>query len=100
MLPVRVDGKTICIPNSVAIVRGAKHPLEAQKLVDFLLSAETELRLAKSASRQVPLGKVPAEQLPEEVRPLAEWAADGADLRPLLPARRAVLAWLKTEYLR
>ncbi|MGE5194269.1 MAG: extracellular solute-binding protein [Deltaproteobacteria bacterium] len=58
MLPVRVEGKTICIPNSVAIIRGSRHPAQAQKLVDFLLSAETELRLAKSASRQIPLGKV------------------------------------------
>jgi iron(III) transport system substrate-binding protein len=100
MLPVRVEGKTICIPNSVAIIRGARHAAAARKLVDFLLSAETELRLAKSASRQIPLGKVPDEQLPDEVRPLVEWAADGADLRPLLPARRAVLAWLTSESLR
>ena len=100
MLPVRVEGKTICIPNSVGIIRGARHPVEAQKLVDFLLSAETELRLAKSASRQIPLGEVPKEQVPDDVRPLVEWAADGTDLRPLVPARRAVLAWLKTEYLR
>jgi iron(III) transport system substrate-binding protein len=100
MLPVRVEGKTICIPNSVAIVRGTPRMAAAGKLVDFLLSAETELRLAKSASRQIPLGKVTVEQLPENVRPLMEWAAEGADLRPLLPARRAVIGWLKSEYLR
>jgi iron(III) transport system substrate-binding protein len=100
MLPVRVEGQTICIPNSVAIIRGAQHPAAAQKLVDFLLSAETELRLAKSASRQIPLGEVAEDRLPGEVRPLVEWAADGADLRPLLPARRAALAWLTSESLR
>jgi hypothetical protein len=28
------------------------------------------------------------------------WAADGVDLRPLLPARQAAIRWLKSEYLR
>lgn len=98
-LPVRVNGKTICIPNSVAVIRGARHPVAARKLVDHLLSARTELRLAKSESRQIPLGPVAAEELPADVRPLVEWGADGADLRTLLPARRAVLRWLKSEYL-
>ncbi len=99
MVPVRVNGKTICIPNSVAIIRGTKQQAAAEKLVDFLLSSETELRLAKSASRQVPLGKVAIGQLPEDVRPLVDWAAEGIDLRPLVPARQAVIGWLKTEYL-
>jgi len=100
MLPVRIDGKTVCIPNSVSIIRGTVRLEAAQKLVDFLLSAETELRLARSESRQIPLGPVPAEQIPEAVRPLVEWATEGADLRPLLPARRAVINWLKAEYLK
>jgi len=100
VLPVRVNGKTICIPNSVAIIRGTSRIENAQKLVDYLLSAETELRLAKSESRQIPLGPVDKEQVPEELRPLVEWGAAGADLRPLLPDRQAVILWLKSEYLR
>jgi len=97
MLPVRVAGKTICIPNSVAIIAGTRRLTEAQKLVDYLLSAETELRLSQLASRQVPLGPVPGGQLPADVQPLVEWAAEGVDLRPLLPARQAVIRWLKSE---
>ena len=99
-LPVRVNGKTICIPNSVAIIRGTRQIENAQRLVDYLLSAETELRLANSESRQIPLGPVDKEKVPEELRPLVEWGAEGADLRPLLPARQAVIRWLKSEYLR
>jgi iron(III) transport system substrate-binding protein len=99
LLPVRVEGKTICIPNSVAIIRGTGRLAAAQKLVDYLLSAETELRLAKSESRQVPLGPVDEQEIPAEVRPLVAWGAEGADLRPLLAARRAVVRWLKSEYL-
>jgi iron(III) transport system substrate-binding protein len=97
MFPVRLRGKTICIPNTVAIIKGTRHLAEAQTLVDYLLSAETELALSRSASRQVPLGPVPADELRADVRPLVEWAAEGADLRPLLPARRAVVEWLKAE---
>lgn len=99
MLPVRVNGHTICIPNSVAILKSTLKPAAAQRLVDWLLSPETELRLARSAARQIPLGSVAAAQVPEDVRPLVPLAAEGADLRPLHAARRACLAWLREEFL-
>ncbi len=91
---------TITIPNTVAIIHGTKRESDARKLVDFLLSEEIELALARSKSRQIPLGPVPAEQLPAEVRELAEWAKDGVDLTKLGPARAECLAWLKAEYLK
>jgi iron(III) transport system substrate-binding protein len=93
-------GRTICIPNTAAIIRGTKRSETARKLVDFLASADTELALARSKSRQVPLGPVDAGQLPDEVRQMKEWADDGFDLRPLLPVRRECLLWLKSEYLK
>ena len=97
--PVRLDdGATICIPNTVAIIRGTRHEADARRLVDFLLSAETELALARSKSRQIPLGPVPEEQVPAEVRELRGWTADGVPLANLLPARNECLAWLKAEY--
>jgi iron(III) transport system substrate-binding protein len=100
MSPVRVDGETICIPNTVAILRGSRRLDAARQLVDFLLSESVELRLARSPSRQIPLGPVDSDALPAEVRPLSVWARDGADLRPLLPARSDVIDWLKSELLR
>lgn len=93
-------GRTICIPNTAAIIKGTRHRSAAEKLIDFLASAETELALARSKSRQVPLGPVNDAELPDDVRPMKAWADDGVDLRPLLDARRECLAWLKTEYLR
>jgi iron(III) transport system substrate-binding protein len=96
MLPIRVNGKTISIPNTACIVRGTKRRAAAKKLIDYLASAETELALANSKSRQVPLGPVDAAQLPATVRPLCDWAKDGAELSDLLPARRECLAWLKS----
>ena len=100
MLPIRLDdGGTICMPNSVAIIKGSKHVDAARRLVDYLLSEETELALARSQARQVPLGPVADDALPEEVRDLKNWAQDGCDLSGLGPARSECLEWLKSEYL-
>jgi iron(III) transport system substrate-binding protein len=93
-------GFTICIPNTVGIMKGTKHREAAERLVDFLTSAETELTLARSRSRQIPLGPIETDQVPADVQKLTEWAKDGIDLRSLLPARRDCLAWLKSEYLK
>ncbi|WP_339907944.1 extracellular solute-binding protein [Symmachiella dynata] len=99
MLPVRVDEKaTICIPNSVAIIKGTQQKARAQQLVDFLLSEETELAMAASKSRQIPLGPVDESKLSAEVKQLKEWAAPGYPLAGLAEARAQCLAWLKAEY--
>lgn len=96
--PVELEnGATICIPNTVAIIRGSPRTEQARRLMDFLLSAQTELALAKSKSRQIPLGPVKLEDLPPEVRELVPAAAKGIPLHPLLPARQACLEWLKQE---
>ncbi len=101
MLPVRVGERrqTICIPNCVAMIRGGQRTSEARQLIDFLLSAETELKLSQSAARQVPLGAIDSGKLSTEVRELAKWAKEGYDLRPLLSARQACVTWLTAEYL-
>jgi iron(III) transport system substrate-binding protein len=98
-IPARLDGgATIVIPNTVSLIHGAPHLDQAKELIDFLLSAETELALARSGSRQIPLGPVDEAQLPEEVRALREPASHGLPLDGLLQARNDCLAWLKTEY--
>jgi iron(III) transport system substrate-binding protein len=97
-LPARLpDGKTISIPNTVGIIRGAKHPDQARKLVDYLLSEACELRLAKARSRQIPLGPVAEDQLPVEVRELVPWAAESTSLAELYDVRESVIAWLKSQ---
>ena len=98
--PVRVQGRTICIPNTVAIVRGTARRADAERLVDFLLSARAELALARAAARQIPLGPVAQAELPADVRDLAAWAADAHDLRALRTANAACLEWLRAERLR
>lgn len=46
---------TLLIPNTLAIVRGGPNPEQAKRLVDYLLRAETEARLASGPSAQIPL---------------------------------------------
>jgi iron(III) transport system substrate-binding protein len=99
MLPFRLDnGQTICIPNTVAVIKGTQRLSAAQKLVDFLLSEKCEMDLARAKSRQIPLGPVDTNQLPEEVKQLQRWAASGVSLVGLDSASTNCLAWLKTEY--
>ncbi len=102
--PVTVgEQRTICIPNTVAIIRGSRHLDDARKLADFLLSAQTEIALARSASRQIPVGLLDEKQkasLPEEVRTLIEPASRAYPLTGLLKARNDCLAWLKAQYLK
>lgn len=95
MLPIRVDGKTICLPNSVAIIKGTKQRAAAEQLVDYLLSEKVELALAHSASRQIPLGPVDESQIPEDVKLLVDWAADSVDVTEFYEARQACLTWLQ-----
>ncbi len=46
---------TLVMPNAVALVKGARHPEPAKKLIDYLLSRDVEERLAKSTAAQMPL---------------------------------------------
>jgi iron(III) transport system substrate-binding protein len=99
MLPVRLDtGKTICLPNCVAMIRNCPHPDAAAKFIEYLLSEEVELALANSGSRQIPLGPVDSAQLSSEVLQLTEWAADGVSLDGAAKHHAEVLKWLTSEY--
>jgi iron(III) transport system substrate-binding protein len=92
-------GGTICIPNSVAIIRGTKRSDAARRLVDYLLSAEVETRLACSPSRQIPLGPVNVAELPIDVQLMISWAEQGIDLKSIRDSHADCLEWLQSEYL-
>lgn len=99
-LPVRLsDGSTICIPNTVSIIRGTQRRTQAETFVDWLLSAELEVAMANSPSRQIPLGDVDETKLSDEVKQLKAWAADGFDLKRTADSQAECLKWLKSEYL-
>jgi len=56
VFPDRGGIGTFFFPNTVAMIKGAKHPEEAKKLIDFLLSSKVEEALEKEAM-QIPLKK-------------------------------------------
>ncbi len=99
MLPIRVNGQTIAIPNTVSIVKGSDRPEASRRMVDFLLSASSDLALAKSGSRQAPVHmSLAARQLPDDVARLHAWSTEAADLSGLAPARDECLEWLLKEF--
>lgn len=46
---------TLVIPNTVALIKDCPHPQQAKRLIDYLLSEETEEKLAHSGSMQMPV---------------------------------------------
>ncbi len=99
MQPIRIDHKTICIPNTVSILKSSDRPTEAQRLLEYLLSESVELELARTA-RQIPLGTVSEEKIPNEVRPLVAWARESWNVAAAADVAPACLEWLKAEYAR
>ncbi|MBI4717599.1 MAG: extracellular solute-binding protein [Planctomycetes bacterium] len=65
---------TLYIPNTLAAIANARHPVEADRLVDFLLSPEVEAELAAGPSAQIPLSRgtkgPPGLKGPSEANPM------------------------------
>lgn len=70
--PDQEEGGLGCflVPNAVVLVRGAPHPEEGKRLIDYLLSPATEEALAKADCAQLPLH--PGVPGPAELRPIEE----------------------------
>lgn len=71
---------TLFIPNTLALIKGSPHPQEAEKLVDYLLSAGVERKLADGPSGQIPLREgvaaSPRVKTPSEVQAMkVDWKA-------------------------
>lgn len=45
----------LIVPNAVVAIKGGPHPAETRKLIDYLLSRETERKLAYADCAQIPL---------------------------------------------
>lgn len=43
------------VPNAAVLIAGSPHPESGRKLIDYLLSKDTERKLAQSAAAQIPL---------------------------------------------
>lgn len=61
---------TLVIPNTLAVIKNSPNPAGARRLVDYLLSAEVEGKLAQAASHQIPLNPKVAAKLPPQLEPV------------------------------
>lgn len=74
------------IPNTLAVVKGAPNPDGAKRMIDYLLRAETEAKLAEGGGFQIPLNPKVAAKLPpallspNRVKPMAVDFEKAADL--------------------
>ena len=59
---------TLFIPNAVALIKGSPNPEGGKKLIDYLLSPETEAKLAKAEGCQIPLNPNVEVTLAKEVQ--------------------------------
>ena len=68
--PDQEDGGLGCfiVPNAVLLIKNSPHPETGRKLIDYLLSPETERKLAFSDAAQIPLH--PGVDVPPDVRRL------------------------------
>jgi len=91
------QGQVVFIPNTVALIKGVRHRKEAQQLIDYLLSAETEIALANSSSRQIPLGPVDDTKISDEVKKLQPYINKATSLNDLNQHRRDLIELLRPK---
>ncbi len=89
---------TLYLPNTVAILKGCPNLEGARKLVDFLLSAEVEGKLAESDSHQVPFRADLCSKLPKEVRTPPEVKVMQVDFDKAADLWVEVQAFLRDEF--
>ena len=73
VLPDRDGIGVPVMPNMVSLVAGASHPDEGKHLIDYLLSAEVERKLAESEAVQIPLH--PEVAGPKNIPPISSFKA-------------------------
>jgi iron(III) transport system substrate-binding protein len=91
---------TLFIPNTVAVVKGGPNPAGARQLVDYLLSAEVEARLAESASHQIPLNPTVTARLPREIETPQTVKAMEVDFGKAADLWDEVQSFLRDEFAR
>ncbi len=93
--PDQEEGGLGCfiVPNAVLLIQGAPHPQNAKKLMDYLLSAETEKKLAYSDAAQIPLH--PGVETPAGVPRLESLKVMKVDYAAVAAKMQAIQAWLK-----
>jgi len=83
---------TLVMPTAVVLMRGGPHPEEGKALVDYLLSAETERRMAEAAAHMPLRADVPT---PRDVRRVSDIRAMDVDFARVADEMERIQPWLR-----
>ncbi|MBI2993724.1 MAG: substrate-binding domain-containing protein [Gammaproteobacteria bacterium] len=81
------------VPNAVLLIKDGPHPAAGKKLIDYLLSRETERKLAFSDAAQIPLH--PGVETPADVRRLETLNVMQVDYAAVAARMQAFQPWLR-----
>ncbi len=83
----------LIVPNAAVFIQGAPHPRTAKKLIDYLLSKDTERKLAEADCAQIPLHK--GVKIPPEVAKIGEITAMKIDYARVARRLQEIQPFLK-----
>jgi iron(III) transport system substrate-binding protein len=94
--PDQASGQLGCLilPNAALLLKGAPHLLEAKRLVDYLLSHETERKLAFADCAQIPLH--PGVETPSDVPKIGKLKVMPANYAAIARTLQDIQPYLKT----
>jgi iron(III) transport system substrate-binding protein len=82
------------VPNAVVLIAGSPHAESGKKLVDYLLSKETERKLAFSDAAQIPLH--PGVPIPPQLQPIGSIKVMKVNYAEIAAKLQAIQAFLKS----
>ena len=91
------DLGTLFIPNTLALVRGAPNAANGRRLIEYLLSPEVEIALARGEAAQIPLNPAVTEKT--RVKTPREVKAMPVDFAKAAEQFAAVATYLKDTFL-
>lgn len=93
--PDQGEGDIGCliVPNAAVLIKGAPHFDNAKKLIDYLLSKETERKLALADCAQIPLH--PGVEPPSEVKSIEQFKTMNIDYAKVARKLQAIQPFLK-----
>lgn len=95
IFPDQGEGELGCliVPNAVVLIKGGPNPTNGKKLIDYLLSKETERKLALAACAQIPLH--PGVPAPRELKPLDQIKTTKIDYEKVARKMQEIQPFLK-----
>ena len=82
------------VPNTVMLIHGAPHRETAKKLIDYLLSKESEHKLAFADCAQIPLHQ--GVTMPKDLKPIDQIKVMQVDYSKVAEKLLEIQPWLKT----